>query len=170
MAGHYNVSIARKDYLMLQRIDFNKLDTLALKRYRRIHKLDDVGPNPTKEELVSAVSRHFTAQVCWVRSSVKGIVFDSHPLRDCQVCTLAAIFQTANNDTALQAVSVCLHDPKQAWLTQPLVLLVTCPQCQHMEHVEAICQNTLWNSYAPWTSLLDVGMFSSPVFACAGCG
>jgi len=48
----------------MQRIDFNKLDTVALKRYRRIHKLDDVGSNPTKEELVSAVGKHFTAQVC----------------------------------------------------------------------------------------------------------
>ena len=47
----------------MQRIDFNKLDTVALKRYRRFHKLDDVGPNPTKEELVSAVGKHFTAQV-----------------------------------------------------------------------------------------------------------
>lgn len=45
------------------RVDFNKLDTLALKRYRRIHKLDDVGPNPTKEELVLAVDKHFNAQV-----------------------------------------------------------------------------------------------------------
>lgn len=50
--------------LALQKIDFNKLDTVALKRYRRIHRLDDVGPNPTKEELVSAVGKHFTAQVC----------------------------------------------------------------------------------------------------------
>ncbi len=49
--------------LLMQRIDFNKLDTVALKRYRRIHKLDDVGSNPTKEELVSAVGKHFTAQV-----------------------------------------------------------------------------------------------------------
>jgi len=52
--------------LLMQRIDFNKLDTVALKRYRRIHKLDDVGSNPTKEELVSAVGKHFTAQVCWL--------------------------------------------------------------------------------------------------------
>jgi len=50
--------------LLMQIIDFNKLDTVALKRYRRIHKLDDVGSNPTKEELVSAVGKHFTAQVC----------------------------------------------------------------------------------------------------------
>ena len=49
--------------LVLQRIDFNKLDTVALKRYRRFHQLDDIGPNPTKEELVSAVGRHFNAQV-----------------------------------------------------------------------------------------------------------
>lgn len=48
---------------MVQKVDFNKLDTVALKRYRRVHKLDDVGPNPTKEELVSAVGKHFTAQV-----------------------------------------------------------------------------------------------------------
>ena len=54
--------MCRRSCWYLQRIDFNKLDTIALKRYRRIHKLDDVGPNPTKEELVSAVGRHFTAQ------------------------------------------------------------------------------------------------------------
>ena len=47
----------------VQRIDFNKLDTVALKRYRRFHQLDDIGPNPTKEELVTAVGRHFNAQV-----------------------------------------------------------------------------------------------------------
>lgn len=51
---------------MAQRVDFNKLDTVALKRYRRFHKLDDVGPNPTKEELVSAVAKHFTVQVAIV--------------------------------------------------------------------------------------------------------
>ena len=55
--------VAALSVRVLQRIDFNKLDTVALKRYRRFHQLDDIGPNPTKEELVSAVGRHFNAQV-----------------------------------------------------------------------------------------------------------
>lgn len=61
-----STACAKRCCVMAQRVDFNKLDTVALKRYRRFHKLDDVGPNPTKEELVSAVAKHFTAQVAIV--------------------------------------------------------------------------------------------------------
>eukprot|EP00270_Netrium_digitus_P001142 TRINITY_DN1124_c0_g1_i1.p1 TRINITY_DN1124_c0_g1~~TRINITY_DN1124_c0_g1_i1.p1 ORF type:complete len:103 (-),score=19.97 TRINITY_DN1124_c0_g1_i1:259-567(-) len=44
------------------RVDLSKLESSALKRYRRHFKLVDVGPNPTKEQLLSAVGRHFMAQ------------------------------------------------------------------------------------------------------------
>eukprot|EP00897_Mesotaenium_endlicherianum_P002315 jgi/Mesen1/2110/ME000151S01362 len=45
-----------------QKVDFSKLDISALRRYRRYHKLADVGPNSAKEHLVVAASRHFNAQ------------------------------------------------------------------------------------------------------------
>ncbi|KAK9811784.1 hypothetical protein WJX72_009914 [[Myrmecia] bisecta] len=44
------------------RINFNRLDTAALKRYRRFYKLGDIAPNCTKDQLVSAVGRHFMSQ------------------------------------------------------------------------------------------------------------
>lgn len=44
------------------RVNFGKLDIAALRRYRRHFKLTDVGPNSSKDQLVSAVSRHFAAQ------------------------------------------------------------------------------------------------------------
>ena len=43
-----------------QRINFYKLDTAALKRYRRFYKLPDVGNS--KEQLVMAVGKHFMSQ------------------------------------------------------------------------------------------------------------
>lgn len=49
--------------LMVQRINFHRLDSAALKRYRRFYKLPDVGPNSSKDQLVMAVGRHFMAQV-----------------------------------------------------------------------------------------------------------
>eukprot|EP00249_Psilotum_nudum_P012409 c23768_g1_i1 orf=291-983(+) len=45
----------------LTRVDFNKLETAALRRYRRHFKLVEVGPNSSKERLVDAVRRHFTS-------------------------------------------------------------------------------------------------------------
>ena len=47
--------------MALQRINFYKLDTAALKRYRRFYKLPDVGNS--KEQLVMAVGKHFMSQV-----------------------------------------------------------------------------------------------------------
>lgn len=44
------------------RINFDRLDSAALKRYRRFYQLPDVGPNSSKEQLVSAVGRHFMEQ------------------------------------------------------------------------------------------------------------
>lgn len=40
------------------------LDDVSLKRYWRVFQLsDDIGPAATKEELVTAINRHFTSQV-----------------------------------------------------------------------------------------------------------
>mmetsp|Transcript_34163 Transcript_34163/g.41314 ORF Transcript_34163/g.41314 Transcript_34163/m.41314 type:complete len:287 (+) Transcript_34163:185-1045(+) len=39
-------------------VNFHKLDTGSLKKYRHFYKLE-AGPNPTKDQLVSAVSNHF---------------------------------------------------------------------------------------------------------------
>ena len=46
-----------------QRVNFNKLDCSALKRYKRHYKLVDVVPNPSKEQLAHAVAAHFMTQV-----------------------------------------------------------------------------------------------------------
>jgi len=43
-------------------VDLSKLETAALKRYRRHFKLVEVGPNSSKEQLVHAVGRHFMSQ------------------------------------------------------------------------------------------------------------
>jgi hypothetical protein len=51
----------RLDRWRAQRINFYKLDTAALKRYRRFYKLPDVGNS--KEQLVMAVGKHFMSQV-----------------------------------------------------------------------------------------------------------
>jgi len=47
----------------VSRVNLQRLDAAALRRYRRFHKLPDVGPNSTKEQLLAAISRHFTQQV-----------------------------------------------------------------------------------------------------------
>lgn len=44
------------------RVNFYKLDTTALRRYRKMYKMNDVGPSATKELLVTAISKHFAAQ------------------------------------------------------------------------------------------------------------
>ena len=52
----------------VQRINFYKLETAALKRYRRFYQLPDVGNS--KDQLVMAVGKHFMSQVrlhgCWL--------------------------------------------------------------------------------------------------------
>ena len=47
----------------MSRINLQRLDAAALRRYRRFYKLPDVGPNSTKEQLLAAINRHFTQQV-----------------------------------------------------------------------------------------------------------
>eukprot|EP00475_Leptophrys_vorax_P008038 TRINITY_DN15150_c0_g1_i2.p1 TRINITY_DN15150_c0_g1~~TRINITY_DN15150_c0_g1_i2.p1 ORF type:complete len:100 (-),score=1.44 TRINITY_DN15150_c0_g1_i2:197-496(-) len=44
------------------RVDLSKLETSALRKYRRHFKLVEVGPNSSKEQLLYAVVRHFTSQ------------------------------------------------------------------------------------------------------------
>lgn len=46
----------------LLRVDFSKLEMAALLRYWRHFNLVDLGPNPSKEQLVDAVERHFMSQ------------------------------------------------------------------------------------------------------------
>jgi len=45
-----------------QRVNFNKLNTSALGKYRRHFQLPDVGPDSTRDQLVLAVEKHFTSQ------------------------------------------------------------------------------------------------------------
>mmetsp|Transcript_4842 Transcript_4842/g.30851 ORF Transcript_4842/g.30851 Transcript_4842/m.30851 type:complete len:110 (+) Transcript_4842:943-1272(+) len=44
------------------RVNFNKLNTNALGKYRRHFQLPDVGPDSTRDQLVLAVEKHFTSQ------------------------------------------------------------------------------------------------------------
>ena len=44
-----------------QRINFTRLETAALKRYRSFYRLPEPGPNPSKEQLAAMVSRHFAS-------------------------------------------------------------------------------------------------------------
>jgi hypothetical protein len=43
-------------------VDLSKLETAALRRYRRHFKLVEVGPNSSKEQLLHAVGKHFMSQ------------------------------------------------------------------------------------------------------------
>eukprot|EP00879_Flechtneria_rotunda_P007493 GHRR01007861.1.p1 GENE.GHRR01007861.1~~GHRR01007861.1.p1 ORF type:complete len:205 (+),score=85.37 GHRR01007861.1:354-968(+) len=44
-------------------VNLHKLDTVSLKRYRRVFKLPEADPVAPEDELVFAVKRHFTSQV-----------------------------------------------------------------------------------------------------------
>lgn len=44
------------------KVDFSKLEMAALVRYLRHFNLVELGPNPSKEQLVAAVERHFMSQ------------------------------------------------------------------------------------------------------------
>eukprot|EP00873_Tetraselmis_striata_P029421 jgi/Tetstr1/449685/TSEL_036753.t1 len=43
-------------------VDFSKLDIGNLRKYRRHYRLNDVPPNSSKDQLVTAVTRHFRMQ------------------------------------------------------------------------------------------------------------
>uniref|UniRef100_A0A061R1L6 Histone deacetylase complex subunit SAP30 Sin3 binding domain-containing protein n=1 Tax=Tetraselmis sp. GSL018 TaxID=582737 RepID=A0A061R1L6_9CHLO len=45
------------------RVDFSKLETSSLRKYQKVHHLNEVPQNSTKEELIPVVTRHFAAQV-----------------------------------------------------------------------------------------------------------
>eukprot|EP01018_Ginkgo_biloba_P034353 Gb_06121 [translate_table: standard] len=47
----------------IPKVNLSKLETAALWRYWRHFNLVEVGPNPSKEQLVHAVERHFISQV-----------------------------------------------------------------------------------------------------------
>lgn len=48
----------------LQLVDLHKLETTSLKRYRRVFQLGEVDAAAPKSDLLTAVQRHFTTQVC----------------------------------------------------------------------------------------------------------
>ncbi|KAK1315747.1 hypothetical protein QJS10_CPA05g01159 [Acorus calamus] len=47
----------------VMKVDLSKLETTALWRYWRHFNLVDAGPNPSKEQLIDVVQRHFMSQV-----------------------------------------------------------------------------------------------------------
>uniref|UniRef100_A0A1D1ZYQ0 Histone deacetylase complex subunit SAP30 Sin3 binding domain-containing protein n=1 Tax=Auxenochlorella protothecoides TaxID=3075 RepID=A0A1D1ZYQ0_AUXPR len=46
----------------IPRINLNKLDINALRRYRTLHGLPGIGPHTSKDQLVVAVAEHLSAQ------------------------------------------------------------------------------------------------------------
>ncbi|KAL2613705.1 hypothetical protein R1flu_025397 [Riccia fluitans] len=56
------VSLSVRNSRPRLQVDFSKLDTSSLKRYRRVYNLREVSGS-CKEELIPAVARHFAAQV-----------------------------------------------------------------------------------------------------------
>ncbi|KAH7293211.1 hypothetical protein KP509_28G016000 [Ceratopteris richardii] len=55
-------STASKSSQRLLKVNLSKLETAALLRYRRRFELAGTGPNSSKEQLLDAVERHFSAQ------------------------------------------------------------------------------------------------------------
>lgn len=72
-AGH-EITPVTEDVRKSSHVDFSKLDLPTLKRYRRHYKLSGLRANPTKGELVSSVSNHF--------SSLKPIQDEAQTLRE----------------------------------------------------------------------------------------
>ena len=54
------------------------MQAASLRRYRKVHKLGEVPPNSSKEELLPAVARHFAAQASYALAThtESYIVFD----------------------------------------------------------------------------------------------
>ncbi|KAK3289379.1 hypothetical protein CYMTET_3191 [Cymbomonas tetramitiformis] len=63
----------RKRDVVCGSINLAKLDTGSLRRYRRFYKLE-LGPNSSKEQLVSAVTQHFNAQSVEETNVLAGLV------------------------------------------------------------------------------------------------
>mmetsp|Transcript_28152 Transcript_28152/g.79515 ORF Transcript_28152/g.79515 Transcript_28152/m.79515 type:complete len:136 (+) Transcript_28152:107-514(+) len=45
------------------RVDFSKLETNSLRKYRKFYHIADIPSNSTKEELIPVVARHFASQM-----------------------------------------------------------------------------------------------------------
>lgn len=45
------------------KVDFSKLDAASLKKYRKLHDMDDLPPGASKEDMIPAVAKHFSQQV-----------------------------------------------------------------------------------------------------------
>jgi hypothetical protein len=59
-----SLSCPHKNSVYTQLVDLHKLETTSLKRYRRAFQLGEVDAAAPKADLVTAVQRHFTTQVC----------------------------------------------------------------------------------------------------------
>lgn len=58
----------------MQLVNLHKLDTISLKRYRRVFQLSEVDAAAQKEALLLAVQRHFTTQASGAGAAVQGLV------------------------------------------------------------------------------------------------
>lgn len=45
------------------KVDFSKLETISLKKYRKLHDMDDLPPSASREDMIPAVAKHFSQQV-----------------------------------------------------------------------------------------------------------
>ncbi|KAL3159667.1 hypothetical protein ABBQ38_010074 [Trebouxia sp. C0009 RCD-2024] len=45
------------------KVDFSKLDATSLKKYRKLHDMEDLPPGASKEDMIPAVAKHFSQQV-----------------------------------------------------------------------------------------------------------
>ncbi|GBG64679.1 hypothetical protein CBR_g46221 [Chara braunii] len=48
--------------VVLPKVDLSRLETAALRRYKRHFNLVEIGPNSSKEQLLTAVGKHFVSQ------------------------------------------------------------------------------------------------------------
>ena len=52
------------------------LQAVSLKKYRKLHDMEDLPPGASKEEMIPAVAKHFSQQVHWLSSEVD--IIDCH--------------------------------------------------------------------------------------------
>lgn len=46
------------------------LQAVSLKKYRKLHDMEDLPPGASKEDMIPAVAKHFSQQVDWLSSQV----------------------------------------------------------------------------------------------------
>ena len=46
------------------------LQATSLKKYRKLHDMEDLPPGASKEDMIPAVAKHFSQQVHWLSSQV----------------------------------------------------------------------------------------------------